>query len=234
MLLSVLIVILLGIPQPAIAQTPSSTFIYLPVVFNGNFSPPILISPANGAHLDTLIPTFVVDTSSSYPPGSSLCLALDTHPDPAPCWLYSGVSGAQYSFHFWDNLLPNQVYYWKVGINTEGGNPENAQVWSAEYSFVTGSSGTILSAPVPVSPANGSTVASNGLSLTWNAVPGAVEYAVFIGVLNSYSRTVYFSNSPQVQLPDLSPNTQYQWYVQARNSYAWGTASPTWNFTTSP
>ena len=32
----------------------------------------------------------------------------------------------------------------------------------------------------------------------------------------------------------LSPNTTYEWWVQARNDYAWGDDSAHWTFTTGP
>jgi hypothetical protein len=70
--------------------------------------------------------------------------------------------------------------------------------------------------------------------LVWNAVAGTVEYAIS---LHDVDRDYWYgmnTSLTEVTLswPALDPNTHYDWYVTARNDYAWGTDPSTWQFTT--
>jgi hypothetical protein len=105
-----------------------------------------------------------------------------------------------------------------------------------------------LSAPVLISPANGSTNQSTSPVFTWSAVSNAASYEIIVAtnaadlptnttatsggssvVINaSASTTNYTPANP------LNPGMKYYWEVNARFASEGGPWSPTWNFTTTP
>jgi hypothetical protein len=212
---------------------PANT-IYLPLVLNIPHPLPVLVGPQNGAVLDTLIPLFQWDTSAQ-PANTSSCLAFSTGPHPTGCNASGFASSGPHQIVAWYNLSSSTTYFWRVGAvyNGDYDNPN----WSEEWSFTTGpTGGTILPSPTLISPANGSSVPPNNPYpvLNWNAVAGAVEYSV---TLHDMDRDYWYgidTTTTQVTLswPPLYPLTHYEWYVEARNNYAWGTSSVTWQFIT--
>lgn len=94
--------------------------------------------------------------------------------------------------------------------------------------------GTILPSPILISPANGGSISPSNPILNWNAVAGAVAYHI---TLHDMDRDYWYGidvTTPPTNLawPPLDPITHYEWYVEARNNYAWGTSSAIWQFTT--
>ena len=79
-----------------------------------------------------------------------------------------------------------------------------------------------------LSPANGATLPSRTITFSWSPVSGAAEYKV-----NYKTGTHYSSYTTDTQLTRfLLPSTTYEWWVEARNDYAWGAESVHWTFTT--
>jgi hypothetical protein len=210
--------------------------IYLPLVQN-NYNPsvPQLGLPQNGAVLDTLIPTFSWNMGTQ-PDGTVGCLALGTQPHPTGCQMSYLVNTPEREVVMWYNLLPNTVYYWRVGAvyNYDYDN----KLWSDERSFTTGQAGgTILPAPIPVSPANNSTVSSTNVTLTWQSVTGAIEYDVLLHAIDTDSWFSFGETAaPQLIIYDFPwfvsmYGYNFEWTVTARNDYAWGDNSAYWKFT---
>ena len=175
-----LVVGLLGIPSSALAahEAPGSSSrvnqynldnpqpIYLPVVMN-EYSPlPTLLSPKNGEILNTLIPNFQFNTGD-LPSASRLCLAYDPKPHPTACMIWRiAPAFLTYAVNPLTNLQPNTQYYWRVGVNPGSIDGSTRIQWSSEYTFTTGKSGIIPSAPTLVLPADGTTVSISGFDLT--------------------------------------------------------------------
>jgi len=222
-------------PQPhSQATTLLSNTVYLPLVLN-NYSThvlPILIAPQNSAVLDTLIPLFQWDMGSQ-PTNTSSCLAFSTSPNPTGCNASGFGSSGPKQVVAWYNLQPSTTYYWRVGAvyNYDYSN----KYWSEQWSFTTGTTGgTILPSPTLISPANGSSISPNNLILNWNAVTGAVEYSITLHDIDLDDWYGFDESTAPADLSwfTLNPSTHYEWYVEARNNYAWGPSSATWQFTT--
>ncbi len=216
---------------------PDDHCTFLPVV--SKIPPyPYLITPNNQAQLDTLIPTFSWDLGPQ-PENTTACLAIGTTTEPTNCVMAYSISAVTYrKFGLHYNLIPNTRYYWRIGVASND-DYQNKQ-WTEQFTFTSGPAGGIVpSVPVLVSPGNNSTVGTKDLTLTWQAVDGAVEYDV---TLHSISTNRWFAfsgvTSPQRVVADFAGfvssrglGTEFEWFVQARNDYAWSNESNPWKFT---
>lgn len=214
-----------------ITFTPAFTT-YLPAVFRGYggcSTIPALISPTDGSNLSTLIPLFRWDSGND-PSVTTLRLQIAQDPDFARTVssLWYGMGTGVGAFRFPHNLDPATTYYWRAWLlcgETEG---PYSEVWS----FTTGSGGTILPAPTLIAPANGSALPSLPVTLQWSAVDGTVEYLVHFRKVGQGGSGYTLVTETQTQLSRLDANTSYEWWVSARNGYAYGEDSEIWQFTT--
>lgn len=207
---------------------------------------PILLSPADNATLDTLLPRFFVDTTVS---NVQISPRIQVSRDPGFGQLSAGVTfcgwtrpQSQFDYLTSENLLPNTRYYWRArsAYGDACSNPNLSWGdWSPTWSFVTGSNGAILPAPQLASPANGSVVPLVRPTLSWQSVPGAVGTEI-VGrplppVINpgdfgwGITWEIGVTTSAQVYR-DLTAGQTYEWYVRFRNEYAWGNQSERWRF----
>jgi len=222
-------------PQSYSIETPLITStVYLPIVLNNNIILPALIAPQNGAALDTLIPLFQWDMGSQ-PPDTSACLTFSTSPNPTTCRASGFVGNGVRQITAWFNLDPSTTYYWRVGavFNNDSSNI----YWSDEWSFTTGAvGGVILPASILTFPENGSTVPLGSLTLQWSPVQDALEYSISIHNITENDWWGFNTSTAELTLGSyfLKPNHNYEWSVQARNDYAWGTESGMSNFNTAP
>jgi hypothetical protein len=208
---------------------------HLPVAFKGYAfcsTIPTLLDPANGSYLDTLIPLFQWDRGND--PNATL-LHLELARDPDFAWMVSSLwwSGAgtgvgEFRFNF--NLDPATTYYWRAWLTCDDIEGPYSDVWS----FTTGSGGTILSAPALIAPANGSAPPSLPVTLQWSAVDGAVEYQPHWRNVGGVFTVVSWVTETQMGLYWLEANASYEWWVSARNDYAFGEDSEIWQFTAPP
>jgi hypothetical protein len=218
----------------AITFTPALTT-YLPVVFRGHLycaTLPTLISPADGDNVDTLIPLFTWDSGND-PDATDLYLeiwrdAQLTH------WVTGLKSGARTrGIHQWRinlNLDSATTHRWRAFLMCGSTQGPYSELWS----FTTGSGGTVLPAPNLLSPANGSLLPGPGpggteVTLKWSSVSGAVEYQVTY-LKGWFLRTTVVTGTEAMLR--LGLDTAYEWWVQARNDYAWSAESAHWRFTT--
>jgi hypothetical protein len=213
-----------------ITFTPEYTA-FLPAVFKNYINctaVPTLLSPANGSSLATLAPLFRWDNGND---PSVTALRMQVSKDASFATYVNSLYGGSgtHEFRFSRNYDPATVYYWRAwlvcGDVTQG---PNSEVWS----FTTGSGGTILPAVSLTSPANGSTVSGSTVTLRWSAVSGAIEYLVRWRETGEGGYIYTWVTGTQYTVGGLSANTTYEWWVSARNSYAIGTDSATWQFTT--
>jgi hypothetical protein len=203
--------------------TPTNT----PVV--GCSTAPTLIGPANGSTLNTLIPLFQWDSGNN-PNATEFYLEVWLDPELTDWATGLRCTGCRtQGINQWrsmSNLDLATTHYWRTYLMCGSTQGPYSEVWS----FTTGSGGTILPGPNLLSPANGSTLAGTVVTLQWSPVSGAAEYLVHFVAGSAHN--VRAVGGTETTITWLSPNTTYEWWVQARNDYAWGTDSTHWQFTT--
>lgn len=189
---------------------------------------PTLLGPANSSGLDTIIPLFRWDSGNN-PNATTLRLevAKDANFTQRVFSLWSRRSRGIGEFRFSSNFDPATTYYWRAWLMCGDAQGPYSEMWS----FTTGSGGTTLPAPALLAPANGSTVPTTPVTFQWSSVPGAVEYLVRWREVGEQWSIVDWVNEAQISVDWLSANTTYEWWVSARNDYAIGTNSDTWQFT---
>ena len=207
---------------------------YLPAVLRNYVACstiPTLLSPVNGGDLDTLIPLYRWDNGND-PNATSvrMQLARDVGFMQTVFWVEGHSYSKIYEFRDRNNLDPATTYYWRAWLMCGEVQGPYSEVWS----FTTGSGGTILPAPVLTAPENGSVLTSLPVTVQWAAVSGAKEYGVYWRKAGQTGYSRVWINSTQFTFYQMGlvANTTYEWWVAARNDYAVGTASPSWQFTT--
>ena len=203
--------------------------IYVPWIVNG-YSSPVLLSPANGAVLDTLLPVFHWNTGQQ-PTGVKGCLSLSTQANTQGCniFTYTIVSSlSERSYRVQENLLPGTVYFWRVGIESQ--HPEAPCNWSQEWIFTTGPAGGQLPpSPQLFAPPDNSILPHQNVVLLWRPIGGAAGYTLHWYSLDDInSNTVYLdASSTSYTIPglNLTPGYRYEWWVKARSSYGYGPES---------
>jgi hypothetical protein len=144
----------------------------------------------------------------------------------------------------------NTLYYWRVAASSNAGSG----AWSAIWSFITVPPAP--SSPVPISPANGSSVQTLTPVLSWSDISlsmkkaGSATHAGILSATSSPSITYEVQvasssgiildttglNESQVTVPTgkLAAGTQYYWHVNARDTGGTSTFSSAWSFATAP
>ncbi len=206
---------------------------YLPLVYRdyGVCSrTPTLVFPGNGGQLVTLSPLFTWD-DGSHPEADAVYLDVATDSAFNNMWnsLASYASPGIQQFRFSTNLNPATIYYYRAWFQC--GNLQGP--FSATWSFRSGSGGVVLPAPALIAPANGSLTPSTTVTLQWSAVPDAIEYLLKWGEIGGFSYYFTWVSGTQDTI-SMDPSKVYEWTVAARNDYAVGTVSETWQFTTPP
>lgn len=205
--------------------------VYLPALYappNVCENPPTLLGPANGSHLDNIIPLFRWNSGSD-PQATRLRLLLAKDPafNDFVSSLWSGQTEGEGHFRFSRNLDPHTTYYWRAWLECA----EIESPYSEAWSFTTGSGGTILPAPALVAPADGTKLSSLPAAFQWSGVNGAVEYIMHWREIGRNGYTYNWTDQTNAEIRWLSqPDTIHEWWVSARNNYAIGHDSPYWKF----
>ena len=211
--------------------------LYLPII-NGSqtaktacAAPPVLLGPANNGNLGTISPLFQWDSGND-PNATTFRMQLAT--DPAftqiVTSLWSSGSSGSRDFRFSRNFEPSTTYYWRAWLECDQIDSPYSIVWS----FMTGSGGVVLFAPGLISPANGSIMSSEPVSLQWSPVEGAVEYLLRWRQLGVGGYTYSWIDGTEQDIYWLDPSVVYEWWTSARNAYAIGADSEAWQFTSPP
>lgn len=125
-------------------------------------------------------------------------------------------------------LNPLSIYYWRVSAANSAGT----SAWSTIWSFTT--AGPAPTAPLLSSPANGSTVNSSPLSLSWIASSGAISYILQVSADSLFTSFIYNQSgllSSGQQVTGLSASTYY-WRVAAVNDNGPSGWSTVWSIKT--
>lgn len=221
----------LAVPTEASEESSSPTFsIYLPAIFKPLTcnSKPTLISPTNGSSLTTLIPLFTLDPTGN--PDATL-VGIQISQDPAfstnLLTIYAGIyNPLELRWH--SNFDPATNYYWRAWHLCGNVNGPYTNVWT----FTTGSGGTILPAPSLISPNDGVTLPTLPQTFQWSNISGGIEYSIHFSEVGSFTSLIIFTPNTQIDFGFFDPDTEYEWWVSARNDYAWGADSSHWVFTT--
>lgn len=189
---------------------------------------PVLVSPANNAVNISLTPLLNWDTVN-FANSFGLQVATDS------AFNNTVVDTAALNitqFQVPAGRLQNSIkYYWRVNATSAGGTGN----YSSAFTFTT-----IVqtpSAPVLVSPLNGSFGQSTTPLLDWDSVGAAQIYRVQLSTDSTFATTVFDSagvTMAQVTVPSglLSGETKYYWRVNGTNTAGSGSYSAVWNFTT--
>jgi len=217
------------------AVSAASHRVYLPVVARPLGAPPPdcgpapqLIAPADGSTLDTLLPRFEWDSGDDR---SATEFRLQVCVDRACTDFEYQARSSGWAHGRWEhrpvrNLQPATTFYWRTYLMCGEVRGPSSPVWS----FTTGSGGDMLPGPQLVSPADGSTLPGAEVTMEWTPVPGAVEYQ--INYVDGELHAATFGAEASCVLSDLQANAEYEWWVVARNDYAWGDESEHRTFTT--
>jgi hypothetical protein len=205
---------------------------------------PMLLAPANGSTVNTLLPEFSWE-SADVPDELTweFQAARDsafTRLDPDHCrtvdqgWF--AAFGGWFHFNLGPNFEPGMTYYWRVRLCCDDRFSDYSDPWS----LMTASNGTIPARTQLLSPANGTALATLPVTLRWTAAEGATRYRLeVIGAAGS-SVQGWTVDDTHVDLDwttfsplfDLLHGVTYSWAITSENDYAVGPASERWFFTT--
>lgn len=186
---------------------------------------PVLSSPTN---LAANVPTSVLLVWGATSGANAYHLQVAS--DAAFASLFMDTSGVNSTVFLLENLQTGALYYWRVlAVNIGGAN----------ISSVRGFSTVALapSAPLVVSPSDGSINQSLGTTLAWSPVAGATSYRLQFGTDDTFTTLLVDStviDSSQCSLSGLLRSTTYFWRVSAINSGGASVYSDIAGFTTIP
>jgi len=224
-----------GLPDPpggSYGAFQADASVFLPLIDNAyipckNYA--TLISPADGSTLTTITPLYKWDGGCEHgatrfkyqlSKDAGFSVVIGTYTD-------YDAEGPDENLS-WVNLDPATRYYWRGWLVFGTTDGPYTDVWS----FITGSGGTILPGPILISPPHNTTLPGTDVTLQWNSLPGAVQYTACVGKPGEYSYSCLDETGTQAVPFFIDPNTTYEWWVYARNDYAYGAESVRWQFTT--
>jgi len=185
---------------------------------------PLLVSPVNNSTAiatDTLLGWQESAGAETYQIQVSGSFDFDT--------VMYDTNGIAESFFEIANLQYGSEYFWRVRAeNSRGKSP-----WSTVWQFTT--IHPAPTAPILVSPNNGTVDVTDDVVLLWNSVSTAYSYR--IQIFNSEDSSTAIIDNPEVQNTFYKPinllaHTTYFWRVRAVNGAGEGDWSDMWSFTT--
>jgi trimeric autotransporter adhesin len=207
----------------------SNCTVFLPVVQTTPIVP-LLDEPADGAQIISLAPllTWTPTISSTYhvqvsaAPTFSTTEVDSTGPwfDPLPAQAFH-ITGS--------NLHAATTYYWRVGILYQG-----QYRYTPVRTFTTPATNPAPAAPPTLAaPADGATLPGREVTLSWQAVSGALYYRVRIFAPDSsiFDSEIVPASMLSYHVVGLVPGTTYTWRVRTLDQYGWGPYSNPRSFT---
>ena len=187
-------------------------------------STPCLLAPADGAQINTLLPTFSWDAG---PQNATSFLHICTTPA-VPCGscypscpVVAG-SGIQ-SVRAAENLPARQVW-WAVEVVRwdRNGLPISDEFTRAQTLNVAGEL-PLLPAPALIGPSG---TVTPTVTFKWEAVPGALDYKLCHWGEKGWP--CYHTKDTELQLTFAAYENQYRWWVEARNAYGYSAHHELW------
>ncbi|HZQ97855.1 MAG TPA: hypothetical protein VFC93_03460 [Chloroflexota bacterium] len=224
-----------GSPRPtAAARVDAANRLYLPALQQDLKEPPCaqapaLISPPDGAQLDTRVPLLQWDGNN--PNARVLYVYIAADPEFRDWDRIRPADPRGFAQQYWPrNLEPGTTYWWRAMTNCG----LVSSPYSPTRTFTTGSVGFLPDVPTLVAPDDRATLPSTGVTLRWTAVPGAVDYARFYHpVIAATSPDYQVTPETEATLPALIPGLTYEWWVTARSPFGYGGDAPSRRFTVS-
>ena len=214
--LVLLLASLTSLASPGAPGTVPANTVWLPVV--GNEISKRIISPVNGAYLDTLVPEFIVVP----PPGGSAQIVVFREDAPP---LHTRVVSAD-PVRLTDNLSPGTTYNWYVEWTCRIPGEQKWEICGKEWrTFTSGSGGEIPATPILIAPPDGSVFPpGTPVVLEWSSVNGCDAYVLF-----TQTKSLFFSGRwlDITQWGTTSP-IGMNWYVKSFNGYALSEPSEVW------
>ncbi|MBM3119538.1 MAG: hypothetical protein FJ006_08340 [Chloroflexi bacterium] len=222
-----LFIMVVGIAQPADAQSLPTPYQFYGNNTNSNGTPPpapILSSPANNAA--GVATTLTLQWNASQGATSYLVQVSISDNFNSTIFNQSDIAATQVTV---SALNASTTYYWRVRASNSSGDSD----WSTTWSFTTCAPPP---APTLSSPANNATGVAIAPNLRWNASSGATSYQVQVSTASDFNTTIFNqSNITATQVtvsPALNANTIYYWRVKASNSAGNSDWSSVWIFAT--
>lgn len=188
-------------------------------------SSPVLLIPANGSSVPTLLPLLDWNESSG---ANTYGLQVSTNIGFTTTIInLSSLTASQYQIAS-GILQYNTLYYWRVNAS----NTYGTGAWSTPWNFTTQGS---LTAPVLNSPANGSSILTFIPLLDWDDLSGATSYNVQVSLNSNFTSFVVNQSSlvnSNYQIPNgtFTGNTTYFWRARGVNEAGNGNWSTVWSF----
>ncbi len=190
-------------------------------------TPLTLLTPADGAALDTLAPAFVINLQKT-----NNVLAAEIK-----VCLDSGFQADQFGFIVLDNGVSTNIhnvnrkrsttYYWRARVwyGDDMNNPTYGE-YTAVRSFQTGSGAGQPSAPTLISPANGAngTLGRSFMDASWSGSEDMLQYAVYLHKQDAESTTYTFTSKSSATL-SVEQGGVYYWWIRGLNAAGWSPAS---------
>ncbi len=205
-----------------VAQLSSQA--YLPLVANGAEPcavTPTLTGPASGSQLNTLLPVLRWDVPSA-PNTTRVRVEVARTPEflqIQSAYVVPQQKEGTFEHRVRSNLADARTYYWRVLLDCRGGGRSISET----RSFTTGSGGRGAAAPNLIGQTYGRTFSSPTVTFTWQRVGDASDYKLRWQLVGSTDDASIITASTEGQVT-LDPGT-YEWWVEARNDYAWGADS---------
>jgi hypothetical protein len=224
-----------GPPRPTVAaRVDAANRLHFPVFQQDiNQRPcadaPVLISPPDGAQLDTRVPLLQWDGNN--PNARVLYVYIATDPEFRDWDRIRPADPHGFAQQYWPhNLEPGSTYWWRAMTNCG----LISSPYSPARTFTTGAVGFLPDVPTLVAPDDGATVPATGVTLRWNAVPGAVDYVRFYHpVISAIGPDYQLTPETEAAVTALIPGLTYEWWVAARSQFGYGGDATSRRFTVS-
>jgi hypothetical protein len=170
---------------------------------NVSVSQPVTVVPASNAVLTTDQPTFTWASVAN-----AISYRIWVEDQSTGAYQDIPVSATTLSLNARQALTPGHAYLWWVGAVGANG----ATSWSGSRTFRIAA----LPAPTLVGPADGTVVSNDQPTLSWNPVPAAASYKVWISDLTTGGYFVYPTTGTSLVLTGsqaLTPGHRYTWWV---------------------
>lgn len=138
------------------------------------------------------------------------------------------ASPSDNTYTYSQNLVPNQVYHWRVA--SECGETDMVGSYSAAFTYRAGPPGGVFPpAPALIAPADGVTTASVRVTLMYGNVSAADMYNVrlypSLARAQNDSSDHHYSTNGTAVVDVSNPETTWYWRVKTRASYGWSDLS---------